>query len=346
MEIKLGERLVRHWGIQGRATNILEVKPECFPPCIPSKLKEQLECQGMVGKLLWVQSKRVLESEILEEIPKRMVGIPEEDQAAVKGHIPDLIASKTFPECETRKIREDLGIDVEDIENRVLILSIFRKLKPITELEYDDFWRAWWDCVLCHLVLWTIGIRHRDISAGNLMYYRHRGRVMGVLNDYDLSTLIRPGYEEGPTGTDRTGTVPFMALDLLESSALAGNVEHQYQHDFEAFLWVLTWITHRYQEGRMMSHAPFNAWIADHQQCRKEKSTYQADLVKNKQPLPPPTSSHESVWWKCGKILLRMSFLVSVNDENLPEARDYFNRMKKGIEESGKDLTVNSLDEL
>ncbi|KAG8914668.1 hypothetical protein FRC03_009910 [Tulasnella sp. 419] len=96
---------------------------------------------------------------------------------------------------------------------------------------------------------------------------------MGVLNDYDLSTLMPLGRDAGPTGTERTGTLPFMALELLNSTALAGNVEHRYRHDFEAFLWVLTWIAHRYQGGKEIPNAPFTSWIADHQQCRKEKKT-------------------------------------------------------------------------
>ncbi|KAG8918962.1 hypothetical protein FRC02_002019 [Tulasnella sp. 418] len=126
MEIKLGEPLVKHWGIQGRATNILQVDATSYPPRIPSKLKEQLQNQGMVGKLLWVQSKRVLESEILREIPIRMhdMNLSQEDRATVEGHIPDMIASKIFPEYGTRKIRKDLGIAVEDIESRVLILGV------------------------------------------------------------------------------------------------------------------------------------------------------------------------------------------------------------------------------
>ncbi|KAG8915659.1 hypothetical protein FRC02_004400 [Tulasnella sp. 418] len=149
MGVKLGKQLVEHWGIQGRATNILEVKALSLPPLIPSRLKERLETQGMVVKLSWAQSKRVRESEIIQEISKRIKKLSEEDQDAIEGHIPDMITSNTFPAFETRNIRNDLGIAVEDIENRVLIMSVFRKLRPITELEGDEFWRAWWDCVLC-----------------------------------------------------------------------------------------------------------------------------------------------------------------------------------------------------
>ncbi|KAG8952080.1 hypothetical protein FRC03_012271 [Tulasnella sp. 419] len=175
------------------------------------------------------------------------------------------------------------------------------------------------------------------------MYYRHQGRVMGVLNDYDLSTLTPPGCDQGPTGTDRTGTLPFMALDLLEPDALAGEVEHQYRHDFEAFLWVLTWIAHRYQGGEEIPKAPFTSWIADHHRCSVEKESYLSRLIRNK-TLPLPTSSHESSWFKCGQVLWRTSSNMESHGEVLPEVDNYFNRMKKAIEGSGKDLSVNSLN--
>jgi hypothetical protein len=55
-------------------------------------------------------------------------------------------------------------------------------------------------------------VHHRDISVANLMYYRLDGQVRGVLNDYDLSILPD---KMRTLGTERTGTWPFMALEML-----------------------------------------------------------------------------------------------------------------------------------
>ncbi|KAG8936494.1 hypothetical protein FRC03_008368, partial [Tulasnella sp. 419] len=338
MDIELGERLVTYWGIQGRATNILEVKAVSLPPLIPLGLKERLETQGMVAKLLWAQSKRVWESKILQEIPKRIKDLSEEDRDAVEGHIPDMITSTSFPDCETSNIRNDLGIPVEDIENRVLIISVFRKLRPITELEGDEFWRAFWDCVLCHGVLWKIGIRHRDISTANLMYYRYKGQVMGVLNDYDLSTLVGSDNDDGPSGKDWTGTLPYMALELLEPAALAGHVEHTYHHDFEAFIWVLTWVAHRYQGGKEIPNPPFNLWKADNEKCLLKKRVFRDKLI-TKQLEHRPTGSYASVWQSCGKVFMRTAFFILAEEEKLDTVDEYLGRMKKSIEGSGKDLS-------
>jgi len=83
------------------------------------------------------------------------------------------------------------------------------------------------------------GILHRDISRSNLMVYKNaNGEWTGVLNDYDLSST----RQDGPSGNERTGTVPFMAIDLLREQALEGTVENLYRHDVESLIWVLAWV--------------------------------------------------------------------------------------------------------
>ena len=62
-----------------------------------------------------------------------------------------------------------------------------------------------------HFALWKNGIRHRDVSPSSLMYKAEGNNVFGVLNDFDLATVV-----DDVTGYDRTGTVPFMALELLD----------------------------------------------------------------------------------------------------------------------------------
>ena len=70
-----------------------------------------------------------------------------------------------------------------------------------------------------HFKLWELGFEHGDPSLANLMVDPGTGN--GVLNDWDLS---RRRVADGPTrtGAERTGTIPFMALDLLLSNAWLG----------------------------------------------------------------------------------------------------------------------------
>ncbi|KAG1883408.1 hypothetical protein F4604DRAFT_1677732 [Suillus subluteus] len=84
-----------------------------------------------------------------------------------------------------------------------------------------------------HLNLWKEGVYHQDITPGNLMWYRKNGKLIDVLNDYDLSSSANV---VGPRGNERTGTVPFMALDLLSAKAQRGEVKHLYRHDLESFM--------------------------------------------------------------------------------------------------------------
>jgi len=71
-----------------------------------------------------------------------------------------------------------------------------------------------WLNVTGHALLWRIGIAHGDISLYNLMY--KEDNKYGLLNDFDLSTILIPG-DRNPNrqGLERTGTLPFMAMELL-----------------------------------------------------------------------------------------------------------------------------------
>lgn len=60
----------------------------------------------------------------------------------------------------------------------------------------------------------------------NLMYYRTPdGQVMGVVIDFDLAMV--EGYPRN-TGLDRTGTLAYMAQNLLKRMDGATDVPHIY----------------------------------------------------------------------------------------------------------------------
>jgi Fungal protein kinase len=110
------------------------------------------------------------------------------------------------------------------------------------------------------------------------MYYRRGEDIIGVLNDYDLSRLLPNPNKAGPSdiqplGRQRTGTLPFMALELLTDKGYAGEIEHRYRHDWESFIWVFIWIVCRYDDGRRLSNPPFDSWVdGDHTTCREKKA--------------------------------------------------------------------------
>ncbi|KAF8802375.1 hypothetical protein BYT27DRAFT_7341453 [Phlegmacium glaucopus] len=99
---------------------------------------------------------------------------------------------------------------------------------------------------------------HRDISLNNLMYRKKADNsVYGVLSDYDLSHLLTR-QTPGPTSKQRTGTKPYMAIDLLQPSP----PNHLYHHDLESLFYVIVILTSRYHKGQKINeNPPHQAWF-------------------------------------------------------------------------------------
>ena len=90
-----------------------------------------------------------------------------------------------------------------------------------------------------HYRLWVNGIHHGDISFNTLMYDITRtGDPVGVINDFELATWA----DHSTTNNNCTGTIPFMAIDLLDGG-LEDRISRLYRHDMKSFVWVLAYIT-------------------------------------------------------------------------------------------------------
>lgn len=146
--------------------------------------------------------------------------------------------------------------------------------------------------MLGHYHAWNTGkVLHRDISENNLMIYQpgitDRGTLpkteevappRGILNDFDMAS------ELGPDGKIRldahqhphiTGTLPFMALDLVihlkraqaASATSAKKIPkkrfkkedsipkyHLYRYDLESFFYILIWAATHYnlEKGQLV----------------------------------------------------------------------------------------------
>jgi serine/threonine protein kinase len=101
--------------------------------------------------------------------------------------------------------------------------------------------------------LYTAQIFHRDISLNNVMFRKKDGKIFGVLNDFDLAILRT---SEGPSSKTRTGTKPFIAVDLLGEP----DDVHRYRHDLESLFYVIVYVTSRYHEGREIENPPLQEW--------------------------------------------------------------------------------------
>jgi hypothetical protein len=100
--------------------------------------------------------------------------------------------------------------------------------------------------------------------------YKRRGdgTIVGVLIDFDLAVL--DGSQS--TNTERTGTMVFMALDILASITADTYQLHLYRHDAESFLWVAIWVCGTYSGGNERQDALFKYWAqGDAQDCHDRK---------------------------------------------------------------------------
>lgn len=80
-------------------------------------------------------------------------------------------------------------------------------------------------------------------------------KIHGVLSDYDLSLFFNEP-KQGPSSKQRTGTRPYMAIDLLSSST-----KHLYRHDLESLLYVFIVITFRFAGGKKIQNPPLQDWF-------------------------------------------------------------------------------------
>jgi hypothetical protein len=211
---------------------------------------------------------------------------------------------------------------------RVLRVIIFTRYFPITRLEPHQFWTVWEHCYCCeypsplhctcappdmptgHYDLWRGGICHGDISIHNLMVTRD-GKT-GVLNDFDLVRCAK--LQPISRNHDRTGTIPFMALELLTDNYWCGRLEREYRHDQESFIWILPCYFLRSSKG---TNPPAKWHTHDWNTCRARKG----DFLTYLQSYNPTETAHQAHWMVASLPLLRLKEKL---DADTKAARELF----------------------
>ena len=88
------------------------------------------------------------------------------------------------------------------------------------------------------------------------------GVIIGVLNDWDMAKLLGLPSDNLTAATHRTGSFPFLALDLLAKEQL---LAHWYRHDLEAFFYLLLWASVHYnlkaKTRDIKTHACLVKWV-------------------------------------------------------------------------------------
>ena len=109
-------------------------------------------------KSSWKENSRDRECDIIETAHIRAEKYLKEYSGMVTNHIPKLKVKETCALSSTSRVRlfmkdvggnKDLSKDYIKQHGRTRIWMVSRKLKPITKLRADDFWKVFWDIVRC-----------------------------------------------------------------------------------------------------------------------------------------------------------------------------------------------------
>ncbi|SJL01219.1 uncharacterized protein ARMOST_04537 [Armillaria ostoyae] len=207
----------------------------------------------LVVKISWPSASRKSEKMLLDIAIAKAKGMAETGKTHwILNHLPNILHEQDFDfgddspqKLIAKLVQAGKYVGREGAyEERVLRITVLEELFPITSLRKDTHYaQVFVDILQCHKWLYEHPkILHRDISMANIMYrVDSAGNIFGVLNDFDLSSLIP--IEEA-TSLRRTGTPPYMAFDLLKEEKDSG--PHLYRHDLEALFYVMLMICCRH----------------------------------------------------------------------------------------------------
>ncbi|KJA21018.1 hypothetical protein HYPSUDRAFT_216680 [Hypholoma sublateritium FD-334 SS-4] len=280
-----GKVLIRYRRITGRGTLVAVARMSAVGKMLSERSPNVLE-------LGWQFNTRSYEGDIISRL--RTV-IP-----AWNGHLPDPVFCSTLsvtdlPESRSRDILRVKGCtDVMlETEHRSLHVLATHRFKNLWHAEsVAEFKRIFLGCLECHYHAWNTGkVLHRDISENNLMIYQpgvtDRGMFpevqkaapsRGIVTDFEMASELGP---DGKIWLDAhqypriTGTLPFMALDLVIHLKRAQNASpispkktpkgrfaneatspkyHLYRYDLESFFYILIWAATHYnlEKGKLV----------------------------------------------------------------------------------------------
>ncbi|PPQ94398.1 hypothetical protein CVT25_002486 [Psilocybe cyanescens] len=276
--LNLQQNLPEFWVPDGQDSKLATVAVDMGkflshqPHCLSGRATSVVSAQGftqdgtlvptpMVCKIYHPEVERRHEGVTLQVVRK----IAEADSRDMLKHLPSMLFYGDVPRCTTGRIRSMIKRRWKG--HRTLRILGLKKLEKITTVDGADFIKAWLETVICHAFLWKNYVEHGDPSLSNIMYDPET--KCGVLSDFDLSLLQ---WETRAIGTDRTGTVPFMAIDLLTQGYWEGKIQRFYHHELESFIWILAYVCLLYDKGIRKKNAAVDAWrTSDYNTCCKNK---------------------------------------------------------------------------
>ncbi|KAF8268560.1 hypothetical protein EI94DRAFT_1138878 [Lactarius quietus] len=246
----LGNTIYHQHGIIGRGTCVVQAK---YIRGSGASGDDDSWVRSLVVKLSWPAKSRIAENDLIAKA--RKVANHDEHRWVLK-HLPKVLhAEDRHITSLSQALIDRMG---DCYEERVLRIIVQEELHPITERTTAvDLAQSFREVFKCYRWLYDVpNILHRDISLNNLMLRKEDGNVYAVLNDLDLAVSADPADVKSKSSKHRTGTKPFMAIDLLGRDPSV----HMYRHDLESLFYVLLWITSRFHDGIEIANPPLQDW--------------------------------------------------------------------------------------
>ena len=165
------------------------------------------------------------------------------------------------------------------------------------------------------------------------MYAELNGVIRGILNDFDLASVMEPGIRfPEKIGWERTGTLPFLAIPLLEFRG--GLVKRWYKYDLESFAWCLLW-------HMLRTRSP--AWLSEDHETVHEHKNVLLCVDKLEEYLPEEAKREWTPYF--GIIMTWFGLLEVAKGENAAFVRIGRNKLKKLLTPGEKALMHNELED-
>uniref|UniRef100_A0A0W0FNM5 Fungal-type protein kinase domain-containing protein n=1 Tax=Moniliophthora roreri TaxID=221103 RepID=A0A0W0FNM5_MONRR len=232
-----------HYGLSGRCTQVL---------------KGTVGGQVAIMKVSHSEISCPPEQAVIGVARKRCEYVGSDADDALKC-LPEVLCSQDLEEFRTDFIRKKLSVKGKPNAARIPRAIVFPFYEPVTSRTQNmpTFLIDYRKIMLAHAILWLLGVEHGDISKGNLRFCTKTS--WPKLCDWDLSHFTG---QPRPAGFSNTGTLIFMANDLLTDEGREGAVIRVYQHDTESLFLVLIWILARFRNGKLLQVRPpeFEVW--------------------------------------------------------------------------------------
>ena len=114
--------------------------------------RKTINIHNLVLKVSWPETSRVEEWKVI----RRSQALGKDDKF-IKGHIPEVKYARDLARYSTQHVRDFLGLEPDGRPGtQTLRLIVMSRLRPIYDLDGEQFWKAFWECFACmHLIVFS-----------------------------------------------------------------------------------------------------------------------------------------------------------------------------------------------